>query len=306
MNETLASRITQAASRQTYYTIRFLADRQRAGDAFRAYAYFRWVDDELDGISVLPSERKAFLARQVALLEACYRGKRLHDATNQEGMLIELVQHDLEKNSGLQIYLRTMMKVMNFDARRRDRLISQGELDEYTRLLATAVTECIHFFVGHDGFTPCDGTRYLAVSAAHIVHMLRDTFEDASLGYYNIPREILEGYHLDPLDVNKMAYRAWVKSRVLLAREYFKAGKAYFARVENPRCRLACFAYIARFEWLLDTLEREGYRLRPQYNERKTMRAGLKLSWLALSSFIRLQGPDSPTRPLASPGHSKA
>jgi hypothetical protein len=120
--------------------------------------------------------------------------------------------------------------------------------------------------------------------------MLRDTFDDAQIGYYNIPREVFEADHSGPLDVQSDAHRAWVKSRVLLAREYFEASKGYFARVQNPRCRLACFAYIARFEWLLDTIEREGYILRPQYKERKSVGTGLRMSWLTLSSMINLRG----------------
>ncbi len=40
-NLQLAASITKAASQQTYYTIRFLADRDRMADAYRAYAYFR-------------------------------------------------------------------------------------------------------------------------------------------------------------------------------------------------------------------------------------------------------------------------
>ncbi len=44
----LAADITRAASKQTYYTIRFLVDRSLVEDAYRAYAYFRWVDDCLD------------------------------------------------------------------------------------------------------------------------------------------------------------------------------------------------------------------------------------------------------------------
>ena len=51
MTPTLASELTKAASKQTYYTIRLLADRERMQDAFRAYAYFRWVDDLLDAES---------------------------------------------------------------------------------------------------------------------------------------------------------------------------------------------------------------------------------------------------------------
>lgn len=288
--ETLAPLITKAASKQTYYTIRFLADRERVVDAYRAYAYFRWVDDTLDAGSASASERIAFLERQKFLLGKCYRGEFPQDATIEENMLIQLVRHDPEKNSGLQSYLRNMMQVMDFDAKRRGRLISQSELNDYTRWLANAVTEAMHYFIGHDCFSPHDEKRYLAVSAAHITHMLRDTFDDIQLGYYNIPRETLEPNHIRPQDVQSDAYRAWVKSRVLLARESFRAGKDYFARVQNSRCRLASLAYIARFEWLLDTIERESYLLRPQYNERKSLRTGLRMSWLTLSSMINLQG----------------
>jgi hypothetical protein len=289
MITTPASLITKAASKQTYYTIHFLVDRERVEDAYRAYGYFRWVDDILDGDSNSGPERTEFLERQKFLLEACYRGESPQDANLQERMLVELVQHDQEENSGLQLYLRNMMQVMDFDARRRGRLITQEELNEYTGWLATAVMECIHYFIGHDGFAPRDQTRYLAVSAAHITHMLRDTYDDAQAGYYNIPCEVLEANHIGPLDVQSDAHRAWVKSRVQLARQYFKAGKSYFARVQNLRCRLACFAYIARFEWLLDTIERESYRLRPHYNERKSAGTGLRMSWLTLSSLLSLR-----------------
>jgi len=298
MNMTPASAITKVASKQTYYTIRFLVDRERVDDAYCAYAYFRWVDDILDAESTTGLDRSAFLERQKSLLEKCYRGEIPQDASIQEKMLVELVQHDHEKNSGLQIYLRNMMQVMDFDARHRGELISYLELNEYTRWLATAVMECIHYFIGHGEFAPHDETRYLAVSGAHITHMLRDTFDDTQIGYYNVPRELLEVNHIGAQNVQSEAYRAWVKSRVQLAREYFKAGKDYFARVQNPRCRLACFAYIARFEWLLDTIEKEGYRLRPQYDERKSFGTGLLMSWLTLSSVLNYRASDARPQPI--------
>src|ERR1044071_4993878 len=145
LQHTLASSITKAASQQTYYTIRFLVDRERVADAYRAYAYFRWVDDTLDANSFRQSEaddqeRVAFLERQQSLLEQCYRGKFTQDVSIEEKMLVDLIRQDHEKNSGLQSYLRNMMQVMDFDAKRRGKLISQSELNEYTRWLAVAVT----------------------------------------------------------------------------------------------------------------------------------------------------------------------
>ena len=312
--QTFAESITKAASKQTYYTIRFLVDRERVADAFNAYAYFRWVDDTLDADSALSGrpqrkalwpeveaqERITFLTRQKSLLKKCWRGESVQDATLEEQMLIELVKHNQEKNSGLQSYLRNMMQVMEFDAERRGRLISQAELNEYTRWLATAVTEAMHYFLGPDSYSPHNETRYLAVMAAHITHMLRDTFDDVQAGYYNIPREVLETNHIQPYDIESRAYRAWVRSRVWLARHYFNVGREYLARVEEPRCRLAGFAYTARFEWLLDTIEREGYCLRPQYNERKRLSTGLRMGLSTLSALINVRKPETLRQPVVS------
>jgi hypothetical protein len=177
-------------------------------------------------------------------------------------------------------------------------LILQAELSDYTHWLAVAVTEAMHYFIGHDDFSPHDPTRYLAVSAAHVVHMLRDSADDMRVGYYNIQREVLETNHIWTQDVKSEAFHGWVKSRVQLAREYFETGKEYLARVQNLRCRLAGIAYISRFEWVLDTIEREGYRLRPQYNERKSLGAQLHVGWLTISSLFNLRGTGTVLQPV--------
>ena len=314
LQDSLAPSITRAASKQTFYTIRCLVDRERVADAYRAYAYFRWVDDTLDADSAPPkrtgavvsaadaieAQRIAFLERQKSLLEACYRGESFPDATAEELMLVELVSQDHETNSGLQSYLRNMMQVMEFDARRRGRLISQTELNDYTRWLATAVTEAMHYFIGQRCYSPQDETRYLAVSGAHITHMLRDTFDDVQAGYFNIPCEVLEVNRIQPQDLYSKAYRDWVRSRVNLARSYFERGREYLARVKNPRCRLAGFAYTARFEWLLDTIERENYFLRREYTERRSLPTGLRMGLSTLSSLFHWGHAETLSQPAVS------
>lgn len=300
--------MTKSASKQTYYTIQLLADRERVADAYQAYAYFRWVDDVLDAesgpgaVHALPDAasallrglkpsaatdaRRAFLQRQEALLEKSYLGERLPSLCAEEEMLMALVRNDCEPNSGLQLYLRNMMAVMAFDVERRGRLISQVELNLYTRWLAVAVTEALHYFIGHDSASPHNAARYMAVSAAHITHLLRDAVEDTQAGYFNIPCEALMCNEAMPPDVRSQLYRAWVQQRVALARMYFRHGKLYLTQVENPRCRLAGFAYIARFEWLLNKIEQEGFCLRPQYDDRKSLESGLQISWLAATSML--------------------
>ena len=271
----LPARITRAASKQAYYTVRFLVDRDRALDAYRAYAYFRWVDDTLDQQMTDRVERLAFVARQQSLVDCGYRGAEPDNLAAEERMLIDLIAGDGEARSGLQSYIRNMMAVMAFDANRRGRLISDGELGEYARLLATAVTDALHHFIGHKDTLPPSEARYLPAMGAHITHMLRDTFEDVAAGYFNVPCELLEASGITPGDVTSAPYCEWVRSRVELARQYFRAGAGYLDHVPSLRCRLAGCAYMARFVGILDAIEWDGYRLRPAYPEFK--RAGYAL-----------------------------
>jgi phytoene/squalene synthetase len=292
----LAKSITSAASKQTYYTIRYLVDRERVDDAYRTYAYFRWVDDKLDQPQSELIERSVFVERQRALMDYLYRGQTPFDLTDEEQMLADLVSSDREPNSGLQIYIRNMMSVMVFDAYRRGRLISQKELNEYTRWLATAVTEAMHYFIGHCCASPHNETRYLAVSAAHIVHMLRDAQDDIRDGYINIPREYLESHHIAAGDISSDAYRMWVKSRVGLARNYFKIGTRYLSQVQNPRCRLAGYSYTARFTQVLDAIEKSGYRIQEDYSEFHHPATALRMAWTVLELAFSSPRPELATR----------
>ena len=259
-------------------------------DAYRAYAYFRRVDDYLDAETGTLAGRIAFLRRQQDLLDACYRGSAPAGVSADEQMLVDLVRHDREENSGLQSYLRNMMAIMAFDVERRGRLISQAELSSYSHLLATAVMDALLYFIGHQCIYPGGEERYLAVNGAHIIHMLRDMLEDAALGYFNIPRETIEGAGISFQDVNHPAYRKWVHARVMLAVHHFHVGREYIAQLKNLRCRLAGFAYIARFEWMAHLIIQDGYRLRAEYPHRKSWPAMLWMTWDTLTGLLGIHG----------------
>lgn len=277
----LAAAMTRAASAQTYYTIRYLADRDRAVDAYRAYAYFRWIDDRVDEGNDSAADRAAFLRRQQMLLDGARRGRLPLDLCPEEQLLADLIAGDAEPNSGLRTYLDNMMALMTFDLERRGRLISAAELERYIDLLATAVSEALFHFIGHDTPPPLEG-RATAVRGAHIIHMLRDLIEDCAGGYYNIPAEYLAAHGIGVDDHGHPALRAWAAERVALARDCFREGRAFIARVPSARCRLAGRAYIARFEYVAGLIERDGYRLRADYPERKSVRAAL---WMGMRTI---------------------
>lgn len=286
LTQNLAAEITREASKQTYFTIKLFVDRDLVEHAYRAYAYFRWIDDVLDEHAGTQPEKIAFVGRQEALLEACYQDQVPNDLGLEEHMLVELVQNDSGMNPGLQSYLRNMMVVMKFDAERRGRRISEAELFEYSQALATSVTEAMNYFIGHDEPLLQHESRYLAVTAAHITHMLRDTQEDVEAGYFNIPLEYLHKTGISPGDVKSSPYRKWVCARVGLARRYFSEGRQSIAQNRNLRRRLVGFAYSARFEWMLRTIERDNYCLRSAYQQRKSFSAGLWMIWTTLVSML--------------------
>jgi phytoene/squalene synthetase len=285
-NIKLPAALTRQASKQTYYTIRFLVDRDRVNDAFRAYAYFRWVDDQLDCGSGVAEEKILFLHRQQDLLEACYRNESPAALLAEEQMLADLVQHDQGNESGLQIYLRNMMAVMAFDVERCGRVISRDELSRYSYLLSRAVTEAMFYFIGHQDPPPENKNRYQAVIGAHAVHMLRDLVKDITVGYVNVPAEDLNAKSPFTVNVKSDVFRKWVYERVQLAHRNLQSGKEYIGQVANLRCRLAGFAYLARFEWVVRLIEGDKYCLKQDYPERKSFRAVLWMVWRVLISLF--------------------
>jgi phytoene/squalene synthetase len=284
----LPARITKAASKQTYYTIRFLVDRERVQDAYRAYAYYRWVDDRLDTNTGSRESKLTFLNRQREILEACYRQEPYPSITPEEQMLVELIAQDREKYSCLQFYLRNMMAVMSFDVERKGRWITNAELNHYSRLLAMAVTEALFYFIGHSGPYPSTASRYQAVYGAHIAHMLRDMHDDIQLGYINLPAESLKGGNISLSDMNSEPFRKWVLERTRVAKRCFQTGKKYLSQVRNVRFRLAAFTYLARFEWMIRLIERDGYCLRRTYPERRGIRAAFWMGWRVFRSALNI------------------
>ena len=283
----LAQSITRASSKQTYYTARLMVDKDLVSDFDRAYAYFRWADDIIDVSSQSGDERTSFIRRQRELIDRLYRNERPDDLTPEEEIAANLISHDKGENSGLQSFIRNMFAIIEFDAYRKGRLISQQELTWYSNCLGKAVTDGLQYFIGNGHPYPVTDNRLLAAIAAHIAHLLRDMLLDTADGFINIPREYLETHGISPEDVDSPPFRAWVRERVEQARQYFREGKRYLDELDVLRCKMAGYWYCLRFEGVLDTIERDGYILRAVYNERRKLPTLLRIVWLGVSVTLR-------------------
>jgi phytoene/squalene synthetase len=278
----LARSITWAGSKQTYFTALLMVDRPLVDDCYRAYAYFRWADDGIDVVAQSEDERVSFIKRQIGLMERLYEGEQVENLTPEEKLLADLIHNDGGKSSGLQSFIRNFMAILEFDAHRRERLITEDELAWYSNTLGIAVTDCIQHFIGNGHPYPDHEDQYLAATAAHITHMLRDLPEDLKDGYTNIASDNLSTSNISLENLNDPEFRAWIKKRVDQARGYFDRGKRYLDSLEVLRCKLVGYWYCARFESVLDTLEREEYMLRAVNNKYSKLSAWFKIVWLGL------------------------
>jgi phytoene/squalene synthetase len=283
----LAQSITREGSKQAYYTARLMVDKDLVNDFNRAYAYFRWMDDIVDDASQSHEKRIAFIRRQKELVDRLYRKERMPDLTSEEQIIADLISHDRYEDSWLQSYIRNMFAIVEFDTYRQGQLISEQELNWYTERLGESVTDGIQYFIGNGYPYPVNDTRCLAARAAHITHLLRDMVQDMNDGIINIPKEYLEAHDISPQDINSPVFRNWVRNRVDLARSMFLDGKRYLDELGVLRCKVVGRWYCARFEVVLDTIERDNYALRSNYNERKNMLTWLKIARLGISVTLR-------------------
>jgi len=284
---TLAQSITRTGSKQTYYTGRLMVDRDLVSDFYRAYAYFRWIDDMIDASFLSSGERIDFIKRQRDFIDRLYDHDRPNDLTLEEEILADLIYHDKEENSGLQSFIRNMFAIIEFDTYRKDRLIRENELTWYTNCLAKSVTNGLQYFVGNGHPIPTSDTRYSAALGAHITHLLRDMIQDIQDGFINIPKEYLEAHNIHPNDVSAAPYKDWVRKRVEQAREYFLEGKQYLDGLGVLRTKIVGYWYCARFESVLDAIERDRYILHSNYNEQRKISTWFKIAWLGVYITLR-------------------
>jgi phytoene/squalene synthetase len=283
----LARNTTWAGSKQTYFTAKLLVDRDLVDDFYRAYAYFRWADDVIDESAGSDQDRNVFIRRQRDLIDLYYEDEQLSDLSPEEQILTDLINDDRSENSGLQSFIRNMFAIIEFDAYRKGWEIDKEELSWYTHTLSVSVTEGIHYFIGNGIPQPESDYRYSAAEGAHIAHLLRDAVQDTADGFINIPAEYLEEHGVSRDNFESDLYRTWVQERVVLARKRFQEGKYYLNDLEVLRCKIAGYWYSARFEGVLDTIERDGYILRENYSERSSIRTWIKIGWIGVTVTVK-------------------
>jgi hypothetical protein len=217
----------------------------------------------IDEVNLTDDERMNFIIRQEDLINSIEKNKKLDNLRPEEGLFYSLTQNNYCIGNGLHSFIQNMFAIIKFDSNRKGQFISAIELNWYSEYLSKAIVDGFQYFIGNRQEQPSLPCRYSAVKAAHITHMLRDMLPDISNGFINIPHEYLLKNHIKIFDTQSL--RPWVIARVKIARKYFQEGKDFIRTLSVTRCQIAAHLYCARFEKILDLIERDDFYLRNSY-----------------------------------------
>jgi len=262
----VAKKRTKASNSTAYTLVRLFGRADRREYGFAIYAYFRWLDDIVDSPESSYQEKKSLMERQGEFLEGLYAGRPIPAGTLLEEQLARcFVAFDRQNQFALRNDVLGMFAVLMHDLGRSGEPLASSELNAYILMESRAFVNMIRFFCGEEGDFP-GAQDYCEGVACKLVHLLRDFREDLDSGWANIAQEDVAAFGVSLDNINDESFQNWVKSQVQHARDLFAIGKRDLESSHNLRYKVADILYCTKYEDILTTIEKDGFRLRVSYN----------------------------------------
>src|SRR4030042_3249160 len=240
----------------TYLLVRLFCRRDDRRIAYSLYRYFRQCDDYIDDPDRDQREKLSFLDRQRRLIDKMYNGHLENDS-----QLAVIINYDRRHHNAFKNIFYEMLDIFEFDAQRGNKASGAKSLIDYSLKLSHAYTTLLIMFLKPEH--KINEQDIQLAHGCHLVHMLRDYYEDQKLGYLNISREEKQKFVLDNPDSEN--FRQWVKERISFLDEKLKTGKKSLIRTPYIRIRLIALLYCFRYEIILKQLKDNGYILKRSY-----------------------------------------
>ena len=230
------------------------------------YEYFREIDDYIDEADGDRDEKMRFLDQRIEFLDGIYRGDYTQPVVPLDREILKVVRYDLAKGSHLRAAILRMFEVFRFDAARKGRLITGSEILASSRALSHSFVEMLLYFV-NQGYEYKESDLLLA-HACHLIHMIRDYFNDQRLGYINIPKDEIARYNIKLDRTDDSNFRAWLRDRVYFIKRLLRRGEAGLSSIPDFRIRLIARLFSFRYEIVLKRIEENGYQLQTRYSSK--------------------------------------
>jgi phytoene/squalene synthetase len=230
------------------------------GFALLGFAYLKVLDNAVDED---PDAYRALrlLTSQREFIRGVYSGREVRDelpALDRFGY--HLFRYDRDSGSYLRPFLEKFIETMEFDVNRRNRILSEVDLDGWAVDVGEAWLEYLGHFAARGQRLPksfLERTSLAYIWADSII----DVENDLRYGIISIPEDDIKrfGLTLDPSDPR---LDSWISAQSEKVMGYFESALAETRRLKSRRMRILTLLYLKRKRRSLSRfLERK--RIRP-------------------------------------------
>ena len=224
------------------------------------YSYLRWVDDFIDNINIDKKEQKNLLLAQIKIINSLYDKNKPEINNHFEKTISEVIDFDIKNGCVLKTVIKEMFEVFDFDIKRKKSIPDFEGFNEYSKKIGAAYTRALLFFLAPS--LPYREEYSVSAYASHQVHLLRDFIIDKESGYFNISKEEIDKYHIKDTLQQDEAFSLWLKDKIWNIKNLFTEGKKAFAEIPILKVRLTGHLYCSRYERVIRSIERNGYKLK--------------------------------------------
>ena len=181
------------------------------------YAYFRWFDDIIDSRKLKGNDINFIVERQKRFLSQLYKEEIPEELSTEELFLAHLVSFDKRYNKNIRKDLETLVDTLEFDSNRRNKLLSNEELNSYIDNNVRPYVN-ISLAIFNQSHVQKEGI-YLTAKAGFVIDYIYSLRDDINLGYVNISKEDIRNYNINLSDLNSIEIRNWIKDKLNLVKK---------------------------------------------------------------------------------------
>jgi hypothetical protein len=227
--------------KRLFYRILFGADWRYS---LLGYAYLRCVDNIVDSVEDTATSLEV-IAAQRKFIAAAYEGALTPvDAEAPESYGLAFFAWDRDRSAPLRAQFEAFLRTMEFDVRRRGKVSSEEELDDYVLTTGHAFLRCLAYFATGELDLP-DPCLDLGSRAYLHADALMDLEEDLEVGLINLTPQVIETYAID-LEDPETGLERWRPVRAAEILETFRKARRTVYSIDNLSMRLLYRHFLSR------------------------------------------------------------
>lgn len=212
--------------------------------SFLGFAYLKCLDNLVD--EDIDAERSwSSLAYQKELINEIYSDKLIEkDLRIPEKLGYYFFCYDKKNGSVLQPFIQSIIETMEFDIKRRNKVLSKSELDSHAIKIGGATIKYLAHFASKDLELP---QIFIDQASRAYVHAdsLIDMKEDLRVGIINIPSEDIERYEIN-LKIPDVRFYQWLDTTSKKVLRHFKEALKEANRLNNLSMKFLAYLYLLR------------------------------------------------------------